>query len=100
VSLKESWLDVAEVIDALRIFPRLLIGSYMSMVGYVIVYLMTWYSHLEPVARSVEVTAFYSMLTGGLLGLAAYVFKIYSDGGRDWSQRYASDPSVSKSHSG
>jgi hypothetical protein len=24
------------------------------------------------------------MLTGGLLGLAAYVFKVYSDGGYDW----------------
>ena len=81
---KSFWMGVAEVTDALRVFPRLLVGAYGCLIGYTTVYLTLWYAHLPSVERTVEVTAFYGMLMGGLFGLAAYVFKVYSDGGYDW----------------
>jgi hypothetical protein len=81
---KEYWMDLAEVTDAWRIFPRILVSSYGALIGYTTVQLQFWYERLPASDRSVEVTAFYGMLMGGLFGLAAYVFKVYSDGGYDW----------------
>lgn len=89
-SWKQNWIDVAEVIDSLRVFPRIIVGAYFSMVIWVVSYLAVWYAHLPAAERTVEVTAFYAMLTGGLFGLSTYIFKIYSDGGRDWD-KYRAD---------
>jgi hypothetical protein len=87
---KEKWLDCAEVIDSLRIFPRFLVSWYMVILTWSVCYQTWWYAHLAGTDRTVEVTAFYGMEMGGIFGLAVYIFKIYTDGGRDWSQRYAS----------
>lgn len=87
---KQTSLDLAEVVDSLRIFPRLLVTAYGALVGYTTVFLLWWYCHLPSAERTVEVTAFFGMLMGGIFGLAAYVFKIYSDGGRDWD-KYRAD---------
>lgn len=89
---RNQWLDRAEVMDALRIFPRFLVAWYMGILTWAVSYQTLWYAHLAPAARTVEVTAFYGMETGGLFGLAAYIFKVYADGGRDWSQRHAQLP--------
>jgi amino acid permease len=83
---KQRWLNVAEVIDSLRVFPRLLVGAYFAIAIWVVVYLTLWYTHVAPVERTVEVTAFFAMLTGGLFGLATYIFKVYTEGGRDWDK--------------
>lgn len=88
---KEEWLDFAEVVDALRVFPRILVAGYMLIVGAEVAYLTVWYAHLPSVERTVEVTAFYSLIMGGLFGLAAYVFKVYSDGGYNWDSRRGHD---------
>lgn len=80
-------MAAAEVIDALRIFPRGLVVAYGWLVGYETIMATWWYFHLPAVERSLEVTAFFSMLMGGLFGLAAYVFKTYTEGGYDW-QKY------------
>lgn len=87
---KSFWIDLAEVLDSLRVFPRWLAISYWIFTGWETSYVTIWYAHLAAVERTVEVTAFYSMLMGGLFGLAAYVFKVYSDGGRDWD-KYRAD---------
>jgi len=84
--LRDKWLDIAEVVDALRIFPRLLVGVYFATAVWVVTYLTTWYCHVAPAERTVEVTAFFAMLTGGLFGLSTYLFKLYADGGRDWDK--------------
>lgn len=77
-------MDLAEITDAMRIFPRILVGGYGALITYTSVQLSSWYQNLVSAERTVEVTAFYGMLMGGLFGLAAYVFKVYSDGGYDW----------------
>lgn len=79
-------MDCAEVIDALRVFPRLLVGVYFATAIWVVSYLTVWYCHVPAAERTVEVTAFFGMLTGGLFGLATYIFKVYTDGGRDWDK--------------
>jgi hypothetical protein len=87
---KQTYLDIAEVIDSLRVFPRILVGTYFGFAIWVVAYLTLWYCHLAPAERVTEVTAFFGMLTGGLFGLAVYIFKIYTDGGRNWDA--APDP--------
>lgn len=87
---KSAWISIAEVIDSLRVFPRTLAITYWCFTGWATAYVTIWYAHLAAVERTVEVTAFYSMMMGGLFGLAAYVFKVYSDGGRDWD-KYRAD---------
>lgn len=83
--MKQNWLDTAEVIDALRIFPRILVGSYFGLAAWTVVYLILWYCRAPADEHTVQVTAFFGMLTGGLFGLAVYIFKLYTDGGRDWT---------------
>jgi hypothetical protein len=89
---KAFWMGLAEITDALRVFPRILITSYFTLVSWSMVYLTLWYAHLPSAERTVEVTAFYGMLEGGLFGLAAYVFKVYSDGGYDWEAYHRRTP--------
>lgn len=82
---KKFWMDVAEVLDALRVFPRWLIIAYWLFTGWECEYITVWYAHLPTIERTLSVTGFYSMVMGGLFGLAAYVFKVYTDGGVDWT---------------
>jgi hypothetical protein len=79
-------MDFAEVVDALRIFPRWLVISYFVYTGWECATVTLWYCRLPPANRTIEVTAFFSMLMGGIWGLAAYVFKLYTDGGVDWNK--------------
>ena len=86
---KENWMAAAEVIDALRIFPRILVLSYGWFVGYTTIYSIYWYAALPAAERTVEVTAFYTMQMGSIGALAAYIFKVYTDGGYDWEKYHA-----------
>lgn len=79
MSMKEKWLDVAEVIDSLRIYPRIIVSAYGWLVGYVTV----WYMRAPLVDHTVHDVA---MITG-VYGMAAYVIKVYLDGGRNWDNR-------------
>lgn len=84
-------MDFAETVDALRIFPRWLVSAYFFTAIWVVVYLTKWYCHVAPAERTVEVTAFFAMLTGGLFGLSTYIFKIYTDGGVDWGKYHSNE---------
>lgn len=76
---KEAWLDLAEVFDSLRLYPRLLLTSY----SYLVWITTDWYFNLPFAQRTVDVTAF----TGGVFGMATYAIKVYLDGGRNWDNR-------------
>lgn len=82
---KQAWLDVAELIDALRIVPRALLASYCLWVWHVTSQILDWYQHLPASERSLETAGLTGAVITAVTGLATWVFKIYSDGGRDWS---------------
>lgn len=84
---KRFWLDVAEVIDALRIFPRLVLVAFGGLLGYTIVDVLHWYMRAPSNERTAQVTAVIGIIIPALTGLATWVFKIYTAGGRSWGPR-------------
>lgn len=83
-SNSEAWMNVAKVIDALRIMPRAVLCFYGYWMARVIGQTCKWYFALPIAARTGEVTAFVTIVVGGIFGLAGWVFKIYSSGGYTW----------------
>lgn len=81
---KAAWMDVAEVIDTLRIVPRIVLFGYAWWAGAITYWLVKWYEHLPAVERTNQVTAFVTIVLPGVFGLAVYVYRIYADGGRQW----------------
>lgn len=81
---KQVWLDAAEVIDSLRVVPRVVLFAY----GYWMIHLtdsiVQWYVKLPAVERTAQVTAFVTVVLPGVFGLSCWVFKVYSGGGRNW----------------
>lgn len=84
---RHFWLDVAEVIDALRVFPRVVLLAFGGLLGYTIVDVLHWYMRVPAAERSTQVTAVIGIIIPALTGLASWVFKIYIAGGRSWGPR-------------
>ena len=84
---KGFWLDVAEVVDALRIVPRVVLFAFGGLLGYTIVDTLHWYMGIPPADRTSQVTAVIGIIIPTLAGLATWVFKIYAAGGRSWGPR-------------
>ena len=112
---KQKWLDLAEIIDAHRIIPRLLLLAVSCLVGYT----MLWFFgiHMTPViacdptliqilldhgqnidlARELacKTTAYVggpttqhvTFATAIVGGLASAVFGFYANTGRNWKQK-------------
>jgi hypothetical protein len=81
---KQQWLDAAEVFDTWRVVPRLIVFLYGAWMARVTDWIVTWYERLPAIERTVEVTAFATVVLPGIFGLAVWVYKIYSIGGRQW----------------
>lgn len=81
---KAAWMDAAEVIDTLRVVPRIVLFGYAWWAGAVTNWLVKWYEHLPAAERTNQVTAFVTIVLPGIFALATWVYKIYSDGGRAW----------------
>jgi hypothetical protein len=73
---KSFWMDLAEVTDALRIYPRAIVAAYGWLVGYTTV----WWARAPVTDHTVQDVA---MITA-MYGLAAYVIQLYLAGGFDW----------------
>lgn len=82
---KQHWLDVAEVIDAQRIFPRAFLIACFVFSIYVTIMLMWWYTHLPHEERSLEASGFASVVFLGVWRFMQKVYDTYADGGRDWT---------------
>ena len=74
---KQKWLDLAEIIDAYRIFPRLFFGSYIAL------FLWTgiWATTL-PVLSATQVG-----LVGTLTTVGAAWFNMYVKTGRKYEEK-------------
>jgi hypothetical protein len=91
---KAVWLDAAEVFDAWRVTPRTILYGFAGLFGYVIVHTMHWYFNLPPVDRTGQVTAVIGIIIPACSGLAVWVYKIYAQGGRNWTGETKSDDGV------
>lgn len=73
-------MDAAELVDAWRVYPRLLLGGY----GYICWHLTMWYEALK--VPTTEQSAF----AGAIVGLAVPLSGLYMGiGGKDWSKSEA-----------
>jgi predicted PurR-regulated permease PerM len=88
---KKAWLDVAEVIDTLRIFPRLMVLAYGIWVAWFTDWFVAWFERIPSAERTAQVTAIFGIVIPGVLGLATWVFRMYLDGGRDWDKQKPQD---------
>ena len=85
---KSGWLHLAEVVDAWRIVPRLFLGATTTVICSLLASLVFWYER-TPAAWNGYVATGLTVLTGALAALQGFVFKVYSDNGRNWSEHPA-----------
>lgn len=83
----EKWLNYAERIDSLRIFPRLFLIACFWWAVKITWYLIVWYTHLAVAERGVEASGFGAVVLLGIMAFLKLVYTTYSDNARDWSQR-------------
>lgn len=83
---KQAWLDAAEVFDFWRVVPRLVLIAYGIWLARVTDSLMLWFQHLPAAERTAEAAAFAGAVITAVTGLAVWIFRIYSDNGRDLNQ--------------
>lgn len=76
VVLKCRSLDVAEVIDAHRVFPKIFVFGY----GWLCWHVALWYMGLKD--PSMQQTTFVTIV----VSVFAPLFNWYSQGGRKWGQ--------------
>ena len=71
----------------MRVFPRIVLLTYGYWMAFLTNRIVWWYMRLPAGERTAQVTAFVTIVLPGVFGLAVWVFKIYSAGGRDWDQK-------------
>jgi glucose dehydrogenase len=81
---KRAWLDGAEIVDSWRVVPRLIVCVYLGLLIWVTVYFSINYFAVPAVQRTVELTAFTSVVMTAAFGALPFIVKIYMDGGRAW----------------
>lgn len=82
---KQAWLHGAEVIDSLRIFPRIIMGVYLGYAGWLTSYLVIWYCNQPAAGRGTQESAMVGGVIAAVTGFFPSVLKIYQDGGRNWN---------------
>lgn len=91
---KQRHLNAAEVFDSWRVVPRAALLGFCALTGWATIYVIWWYCHLAAPERTTQVTAFMSMMFTTLMGASGFIFKVYSDNGRDWTQTRPADPII------
>lgn len=81
---KQVWLDAAEVFDSWRVAPRAILFGYCFWVSHVTDSALTWYQHIPAAERGLESAGLVGAIITAVTGMAVWVFKIYTSGGRDW----------------
>lgn len=84
----QKWLEIAERVDSLRVFPRLIIVALFWFMVDVVWFLLVWYTKLPTAA---ERTAETSGFAAGALLIISGLFKMaltdYLQRGRDWNNQ-------------
>jgi hypothetical protein len=82
---KTIWLHWAELVDSYRLFPRAVLIAYGWFVYQVVMQILHWYFAEPALSRGTEETAMVIGVTGFISTIGGYVFRVYSDNGRDWN---------------
>ncbi len=82
---KDKWLASAEIIDALRIVPRLLLLGFLIFYIWYIMLVSRWYFSLE--GAEFTSTAFISTTITALGAMFTWIGNTYIHTGRDWSEK-------------
>jgi hypothetical protein len=81
---KTQRLDFAEVFDALRVVPRIVLFSYLVWGALVIDRLFNWYMGLPVAAQTVQASGFCLGACAVVTGMSGVIYRIYANSGRDW----------------
>lgn len=82
---KNHWLEVAEVVDSLRMVPRVFLAACFAWTVYITQFLLIWYTHLDKESRGLETSGFASVVFLSVFGFLKLVYDTYSHYGRDWN---------------
>jgi hypothetical protein len=81
---KQPLLHWAEVIDSLRIIPRLFLLACFLWTVDISHLLLKWYMALPKEDRGIEASGFASVVFLTVFGFMKLVFQTYSENGRIW----------------
>ena len=84
---KQRYLDAAEIFDSWRVVPRLILFGYCWWVAHVTDQSLSWYQHIPANERGIESAGLVGAIITAVTGMAVWVFKIYTSGGRDWDDQ-------------
>lgn len=82
---KQAWLDGAEVTDAYRVVPRLILFGYSFWTIQVVWYVLHWYTALPSAERSLEASGLAAGVITAVTGLNTWALKVYLATGRKWA---------------
>jgi hypothetical protein len=82
---KTTWLSWAEVIDSLRIVPRLFLAAWSTFTMYLGWYLVHWYTVQPANERGYEESVALIGIFTASLGMVKLIFDKYASTGRDWN---------------
>jgi hypothetical protein len=80
-------LHAAEVIDSMRVFPRLFLASAFAWGVWITYQILMFYFHLPAAERTEGVSLFCGGVQGAVLAFVKFVFDRYSMTSRDWNQQ-------------
>jgi len=91
---KDRCLNLAEVIDSYRVFPRIFLSLFFAGYCWLMLQSWQWYMALDfpsyDTAKLAALTAFPVTLLTALGGMFTSMYKHYQGSGRDWS-KYTGD---------
>jgi len=87
IETKRNWLHVAEVFDAWRVVPRVILFGYGVWATHLISGVLGWYEGIPVGERGIESAGLAGGIITAITGLFPWVYRIYSDGGRDWNAK-------------
>lgn len=83
---KQGWLDRAEILDAARVVPRIVLFMVLIFAGAYIYNVTVWYMALPAAERTVEVSGFVGLTIPAVFGLAGKIIDWYLKTGRSWQK--------------
>lgn len=93
--VKQDWLHLAEIVDSLRVFPRLVLAAYGFYVYHITNSVLLWYFKQPISERGINDSAMIGLIITAVTGFAPWIIQIYSSGGRNWDAGSSSTTTAS-----